>query len=91
MNFLAKILIHLALAGLIGIQFAAIIDDPQHLAEPDPNCPICLAANTQVCIPPHVSISFTPDVVFFITEKSPKDLQKEAYLEIISIRAPPLS
>jgi hypothetical protein len=91
MKLISKALVFIALAGLIGIQFAAVIDDPQHLAEPDPDCPICLAANTQICIPPHVSISYTPDIIFYLIEKASFDQQKEAYLSILSIRAPPIS
>ncbi len=91
MKRVTLVLAYIILFGIIGIQFAAIIDDPQHLAEPDPNCPICLAAQTQVYITPQVSISFTPDIIVYLTDNAPGNPENENHLTSITIRAPPLS
>jgi len=91
MNSISRTILFLTFLGLIGIQFATVIDDPQHMVEPDPDCPICLAAKTEVCIHPDISISFTPNIILYLVEKIPFNQAKENYILIISIRAPPLS
>ncbi len=91
MKCITVVFLYIALVGFIGIQFATVLDDPQHLVEPDPDCPICLAAKTEVYVNPHISISFTPDVILYLVENTPLDQEIENYFSIISIRAPPLS
>ena len=91
MRSISRVIFFITFIGIIGIQFASVIDDPQHLTEADPNCPICLAASTQICITPQISISFTPDIILYLIEKSALNQAKEEYISIISIRAPPLS
>jgi len=91
MRYFSRVILFIIFIGFIGIQFAAVIDDPEHLIEPDPDCPICLAAKTQVCITPQISIGFTPNVIHYLVEKSPFNLEKENHLSILSIRAPPIS
>jgi hypothetical protein len=88
---ITAVFLYIALVGFIGIQFATVIDDPQHLVEPDPNCPICLASKTEVCSNPHISIIFTPDIILYLVESKPLDQEIENYFSIKSIRAPPLS
>ena len=78
-----------ALIGFVGIQFAPLLDDPQHLVEPDPNCPICLAYKTEFCTNPHTSISFKPIIIHYLIEKVPSEPEKVNYSSILSIRAPP--
>ena len=91
MKRLFQVIFFITLAGFVGIQFATLIDDPQHLVEPDPDCPICLAAETQVCIDPPISFSFTPAILLYLAEKEPLDQELNNYSLILSIRAPPLS
>ena len=49
-----KTIILLLITGFIGIQFASVIDDPEHLIQPDPDCPICLAAQSPIFINPDI-------------------------------------
>ena len=91
MKILLKTIYLLTIAGLIGIQLATIIDDPDHIAEPDPNCPICIASQTRACIDPDISISFTPDIIFYLIETSAYNPYSEYYYSNLSIRAPPHS
>ena len=91
MRYRFSVLLYLLFIGFIGIQFAAIIDDPDHLIETDPDCPICLAAKTQVCITPQVSLSFTPNIIHYLIERSPLHHYKDHYFSTLSIRAPPQS
>jgi hypothetical protein len=77
--------------GLIGIQFTSLLDDPQHLIEPDPHCPLCLAAKTEVCTTPHISISFTPEIILYLIKEVPGDPGIEDCFLSIPIRAPPIS
>ena len=90
MRSISKAFLYITFIGFISIQFASIIDDPQHLVEPDPDCPICLAAKTQVCIDPDITISFTPDIILYLVENILYHPEKENYLSTLSIRAPPL-
>ena len=91
MKSITRAFVFIAFIGFIGIQFASLLDDPQHLLEPDPDCPICLAAKTEVYVNPHISISFTPDVILYLVENTLLDQEIENYFSILSIRAPPLS
>lgn len=91
MRFITRTILFIAFIGFVSIQFATLIDDPQHLVEPDPDCPICLAAKTQVCIDPDISISFTQDIILYLVDDAPFNQDKENYFSIKSIRAPPLS
>ena len=86
MKCINRTFLYIAFVGFIGIQFASILDDPQHLVEPDPDCPICLAAKTQVYLTPRISVSFTPDIIYYLIEKAPFNQEKENCSSIISIR-----
>ena len=89
MRNLIRAILFIAFIGFAGIQFASMFDDPHHLMEPDPNCPLCLAAKTQVCATPEISISFTPNILYYLVETSSFNEDKENYLLTLSIRAPP--
>jgi hypothetical protein len=91
MKYVYRTLLFWAFIGFIGIQFTALIDNPEHLIEYDPDCPICLAAQTQVCITPQISISFTPNIIHYLLEEAPLNKDKENYFSTLSIRAPPRS
>jgi len=77
--------------GFIGIQFASLIDDPCHIAEPDPDCVICIASNTPAYLHMATAITFNLDVIFYLIEKSPLEPNIFNYISNISIRAPPLT
>ena len=91
MRLITRVIFSITTIGIIGIQFAAVLDDPQHQVERDPDCPICLAANTPICITPQISINFTPAVILYLIEKAPNNQVKDTHSVVISIRAPPLS
>ena len=91
MTVLNRTITFIAFIGFIGIQCAALIDDPQHLMESDPNCPICIAANTEVDLPLHLSTSFNPVIIIYLTEQPAGSLHTNLYISITSIRAPPVS
>ena len=77
--------------GFIGIQFVSILDDPQHLVEPDPQCPLCLAAKTEISALPTISFNFTPEIILYLIEETPFDRGTDDCLLNITIRAPPFS
>jgi len=81
----------LTIAGFFSIQFSTLIDDPQHFIESDPNCPICIAAKTEVCISPHLSIDFAPHLISLLIDTPVYLRETTGYSWIISIRAPPCS
>ena len=91
MNKRFKIITFITLLGIIGISFAAIIDDPAHIASPDPDCAICQAAQTQVLLSPDYSIHFDITVVSYINEYQSFDHFISPIKKIYSIRAPPCS
>jgi len=63
------LIVFIVILGFIGIQFATIIDDPTHIAEPDPNCPICIAAQTPAYLHLGISFNFTLDILHYLCEK----------------------
>jgi len=89
MIILKRIILILLLIGFSGIQLASLIDDPQHLLEPDPNCPICMASQTSLCINHHITIEFTPDIIIYLTENVFFVLFPHIYYTNLSTRAPP--
>jgi len=84
-NFIALILI----LGFCGIQFASLIDDPSHLAEPDPDCLICIASNTPAYLHIDTPVNFNLDIIYYIVENSPLEPITFNYKSNLSIRAPP--
>jgi len=89
MKPVTRIIVLFLFAGFIGIKFAPLIDDPSHFWQPDPNCPICLAAQTQACINPDVSVTFTPDIILYLNEKPELFPHTLTFISILDIRAPP--
>lgn len=91
MKSLTRVFTFLTFIGIIGFQFITILDDPRHLVEPDPDCPICVAAKTEFYTPIFISIHFSPGIILFLTEEKPIDRVIDNFPSIFSIRAPPLS
>jgi hypothetical protein len=91
MRSVNRIIVLFLLLGFTGIQLVSLLDDPQHLTEPDPDCPLCLAAKTEVCTAPSVAISFTPEIILFLTDQTPFDQGNGEVVLYIPIRAPPYS
>lgn len=89
MKIVKQILLVLLIIGFSGIQLALYIDDPQHLIEPDPNCPICIASNTSLYINHQVTIEYTPDIIIYLSENSFLEPCSHQYFTNLSTRAPP--
>jgi hypothetical protein len=86
-----RIILLFVLLGFTGIQFVSLLDDPRHLAEPDPHCPLCLAAKTEVCAAPTVTFSFTPEIILYLIDQAPFDQGTGDVVVYSPIRAPPCS
>jgi len=89
MEHFKQILSIFLITAFLGIQEAPVLDDPAHFAEPDPDCPICLAAQTSACIDQDDTFGFVPDNVFFLHETVPSLPSKINFRLILSTRAPP--
>jgi hypothetical protein len=89
MKFYRRVLFFVLIIGFTSTQFATLIDDPQHLIEPDPNCPICLTVHTPLCIDQDDTIAFTLDIIYYLCPDSPQDLHAYKHFSEQSIRAPP--
>jgi len=76
--------------GLIGIGLATLIDDPEHIVNPDPDCPICQAYKTQVLLTVYVDLASPSILLLYLNEPQPNDLYSESHRPLLSIRAPPL-
>jgi hypothetical protein len=76
-------------AGLIGIRLATLVDDPEHLINPDPDCSICQAYQSQVLLVPDIDIISPSKILLFLNEPRPTDLYSEFHNPLFSIRAPP--
>ena len=81
----------LIIVGFISIQLAAFLDEPQHLLEPDPDCPICLAVQSPVCLNLDISINFTPDIILYLADNTVVNPKTSFFLTVLSIRAPPIT
>ena len=77
--------------GLIGISLVTLIDDPAHLVDPDPDCPLCQADKTQVLLTSNIDLSSPSILLLYLNELRPNDLYSEYYNPLFSIRAPPLA
>jgi hypothetical protein len=83
------LLLFILLTGIIGIGLITILDDPAHIIDPDPDCPLCLAAQTNFIFSPNILffpiIQFLAYVIFF----SYKNNYLDTILFVFSSRAPP--
>jgi len=89
MQLYKKIILLLLILGFSGIQFVSFIDDPQHQAEPDPDCFFCMVSQTSICVDHSVNIDFTPDIISYIIEYAYQDPYSHHHFSNISTRAPP--
>lgn len=90
MKIVKQIFLVLLIIGFSGIQFASLIDDPQHHAEPDPDCFFCMVSQTSVCINHIITIDFTPDIIVYLTENIFLEPCYPQYLTNFVTRAPPI-
>ena len=91
MKLRRTIIISIAIAGLIGIRLATMIDDPEHLVVPDPDCPICQAYQSQVLLVSEANLISPSILLLYINEQAPVDPYSDHVHPILSIRAPPIS
>jgi hypothetical protein len=89
MRILKQILLILLIIGFVEIQFASLLDDPQHLIEPNPDCFICLVSQTSGYINHHTTIALYPDIIIYLAEKSFLEPYSHQYFANFSSRAPP--
>ena len=89
MKILKRILLILLLLGFIEILLASLLNDHQHLIEPDPDCLICLVSQTSVSINHHKTVVFNPDIIFYLSEDSFLEPCSHQYFANFSSRAPP--
>jgi hypothetical protein len=81
----------LLILGITAIQFIPILDDPNHLMKPDPDCPMCMAYQTPV-LPGHaVCIGTIVINVAIIAETYVFNKYSRPFIPIFTIRAPPFS
>ena len=86
LSFLAILVI---IIGLIDLRLATLVDDPEHLINPDPDCPVCQAYQSQVLLTPDIEL-ITPSMpLIYLNESRPSDLYSESHHHLLSIRAPP--
>ena len=86
-----KILALIAIVELFGVVLGNLADEPEHLLDPDFDCPICLAIQSQALV---TEGQLIPQVGFLFSE--PVQISEPAqYLHfgsvLVSIRAPPHS
>jgi hypothetical protein len=89
MKVTKQFLVLLFIGALTSLQFATFFDDPSHLSEPDPDCPLCLAAQSPLYISQDVNITFTADIILYLVTDTSFDLYISNHASIFSIRAPP--
>ena len=89
MRIFKRILLILLIFGFIEIQFASLLDDPQHLIEPDPDCLICLVSQTSVYINHNTTVVIFPDIIIYLSEGSFLEPCSHQYFANFSSRAPP--
>jgi hypothetical protein len=85
-----KVLILLIITGFTGLQFATFLDDPKHLSEPDPDCPLCLAAQNPLYITQDIIITYTPAIILYLLIATPVNPYTNNYISTYCSRAPPL-
>jgi hypothetical protein len=91
MNLKKTIIVIVAVVGLTGIRLATLIDDPQHLITPDPDCPICQAYQSQVLLITESNLTTPSTLQVYLNEQSPVNPNSDIFHPILSIRAPPFS
>ena len=89
MKLKKTIIVLIAVIGLTGIRLAVLIDDPEHLVAPDPDCPICQAYQSQVLLVSDVNPISPSTLLLYLNEHAPIDLYSNPLQPILSIRAPP--
>ena len=76
---------------MTGIRLATLIDDPDHLIVPDPDCPICQAYQSQVLLVSNADLTTPSTLLLYLNEQTPIDSNSDPVDPILSIRAPPIS
>jgi hypothetical protein len=89
MEILKKNLTILIFSCFIFLQYSIIFNEPFHLHEPDHNCILCLAAQTTLYISLENEISYSQDIILYLSIGNTLDPNTSIYLSPLSIRAPP--
>ena len=91
MRLKSNIVVLIIIIGLIGIRLAILIDDPEHIIVPDPDCPICQAYQSQVLLVSNADLTSPSTLLLYLNEQTPIDSYSDPVDPILSIRAPPIS
>ena len=91
MRLKSYIVTFIIIIGLTGIRLATLIDDPEHLIAPDPDCPICQAYQSQVLLDSNADLTSPTTFLLYLNEQTPIHPYSDPVHPILSIRAPPIS
>ncbi|MCK4558142.1 MAG: hypothetical protein KAV45_00055 [Calditrichia bacterium] len=91
MRLKSNIIVLIVIIGLTGIRLAILIDDPEHLIVPDPDCPICQAYQSQVLLVSNADLTSLSTLLLYFKEQTTIDSYSHPVDPILSIRAPPIS
>ena len=84
-----SLLIFIIFAGIIGMGFIVILDEPDHIIQPDPNCPLCLAAQTYFIFASTFIFFSLIQFLSYIIGITKKKICLDQLFYIFSSRAPP--
>ena len=90
MKLRSILVVLIAILGLTGIRLAMLIDDPEHLLVPDPDCPICQAYQSQVLLVSEADLTSPAILLTYLNDRAPIKNHSNPILPILSIRAPPI-
>ena len=91
MKLQQRVAVLIVILGLLGLQAASLFDDPDHFHHPSPDCPICMAKETPVCMDLSPDADFTPIVMTALPKITPSDPHSPLVATHRLIRAPPFS
>jgi hypothetical protein len=89
MRFALHILAVFLIASITGIQLVPLFDNPQHMMTPGPDCPICMAYETQVLLTPVEVVGPSLNIILIILEHPSFDYYQYPAVSVLIIRAPP--
>jgi hypothetical protein len=89
MRFTSHIMAVFLIACFVGIQLVPLFDNPQHMMTPAPDCPICMAYETQVLLTPVEVIGPSLNIILIILEYPSFNYYHHSAISLLIIRAPP--
>ncbi len=89
MRCISQIVACFLVISILSIQLVPLFDDPDHLMTAEPDCPICLAYETQVLLTTVDVAEPVLNLIFIISESQPVNFYDHPFISIFTIRAPP--